>query len=103
MGDLFNTYVLDTEPVEKWEAFKTFNEEAVEAPVFGFDFDATPVLTEVAGLRNVLDEFGPSLYTGSVNPDEYLPKLNEKLKATGIDKIIAEIQKQIDAWEKTSK
>lgn len=103
MGDLFNTYVLDTEPVEKWEAFKTFNEEAVEAPVFGFDFDATPVLTEVAGLRNVLDEFGPSLYTGSVNPDEYLPKLNEKLKATGIDKIIAEIQKQIDVWEKTSK
>ena len=27
----------------------------------------------------VLDEFGKALYTGSVDPDEYLPKLLEKL------------------------
>lgn len=32
------------------------------------------VSTEVAGFRNVLDEFGKSLYTGSVDPEEYLPQ-----------------------------
>lgn len=100
-GDLFNTYTLDTEPVDKWDVFQDFNDKAVEAPVFGFDFDASSVLTEVAGLRNVLDEFGPSLYTGSVEPSEYLPKLNEKLKATGVDRIIEEMQRQIDEWAAT--
>ncbi|MHC1750176.1 MAG: ABC transporter substrate-binding protein [Cellulosilyticaceae bacterium] len=99
MGDLFTTYVLESEPKDKWVEFKTFNQSSVEAPTFGFDFNATPVLTEIAGLRNVLDQFGSSLYTGSVDPDEYLPKLNEKLKATGVDKIIVEMQKQVDAWK----
>lgn len=39
------------------------------------------VSTEVAGFRNVLDEFGKSLYTGSVDPEEYLPQLEKKLEA----------------------
>ena len=55
--------------------------------------------TEVAGFRNVLDEFGKSLYTGSVDPEEYLPQLEKKLEATGIDKVIDEMQKQIDEWK----
>lgn len=57
--------------------------------------------TQVAGFRNVLDEFGKSLYTGSVDPDEYLPKLQEKLEATGIQEVIDEMQKQIDEWKAT--
>ena len=58
------------------------------------------------GIRNILDwealgldEFGKSLYTGSVDPEEYLPKLQEKLEATGIDKVIDEMQRQIDEWK----
>lgn len=57
------------------------------------------VATEVAGFRNVLDEFGKSLYTGSVDPEEYLPKLLDKLNATGVDKVIEEMQSQIDEWK----
>ena len=34
--------------------------------------------------RNILDEFGKSLYTGSVDPEEYLPQLEKKLEATGV-------------------
>ncbi len=98
-GGLFNTYVLANEPVDKWATFKEFNESSVDAPSFGFDFDLEPVSTEVAGFGNVLDEFGKSLYTGSVDPEEYLPKLQEKLQATGIDKVIEEMQKQIDEWK----
>lgn len=99
-GGLFNTYVLANEPLDKWATFKEFNDNSQNAPSFGFDFDLDPVTTQVAGFRNVLDEFGKSLYTGSVDPDEYLPKLQEKLKATGIDEVIEEMQKQIDEWKK---
>lgn len=98
-GGLFNTYVLDNEPLDKWATFKEFNDASEEAPSFGFDFNLDPVSTQVAGFRNVLDEFGKSLYTGSVDPDEYLPQLQKKLEATGIQDVIDEMQKQIDEWK----
>ncbi|MCR2023526.1 DUF3502 domain-containing protein, partial [Blautia pseudococcoides] len=100
-GGLFNTYVLENEPLDKWNTFKEFNDASQEALSFGFDFNLEPVSTQVAGFRNVLDEFGKSLYTGSVDPDEYLPKLQEKLEATGIREVIDEMQKQIDEWKTT--
>lgn len=100
-GGLFNTYVLENEPLDKWATFKEFNDESEEAPSFGFDFDLEPVSTQVAGFRNVLDEFGKSLYTGSVDPDEYLPQVQKKLEATGVQEVIDEMQKQIDEWQKT--
>lgn len=98
-GGLFNTYVLDNEPLDKWATFKEFNDASEEAPSFGFDFNLDPVSTQVAGFRNVLDEFGKSLYTGSVDPDEYLPKLMAKLEATGVQEVIDEMQKQVDEWK----
>ena len=98
-GGLFNTYVLENEPIDKWAIFKEFNDSSEEAPSFGFDFDLTPVSTQVAGFRNVLDEFGKSLYTGSVDPAEYLPQLQKKLDATGVQDVIDEMQKQIDEWK----
>lgn len=100
-GGLFNTYVLDNEPIDKWATFKEFNDNSEEAPSFGFDFDLDKVSTQVAGFRNVLDEFGKSLYTGSVDPEEYLPQLQKKLEATGVQDVIDEMQSQIDEWKKT--
>lgn len=100
-GGLFSTYVLETDPLDKWATFKEYNDSSEEAPSFGFDFDLDPVSTQVAGFRNVLDEFGKSLYTGSVDPDEYLPKLQKKLEATGIQDVIEEMQRQIDEWKES--
>lgn len=100
-GGLFNTYVLENEPIDKWATFKEFNTDSSEAPSFGFDFNLDPVSTQVAGFRNVLDEFGKSLYTGSVDPDEYLPKVQKKLEATGVQDVIDEMQKQIDEWKES--
>ncbi len=44
-GGLFNTYVLENEPIDKWATFKEFNDASVDAPSFGFDFDTEPVAT----------------------------------------------------------
>lgn len=100
-GGLFNTYVLENEPLDKWAVFKEFNDASVDAPSFGFDFNLEPVATQVAGFQNVLDEFGKALYTGSVEPDEYLPQLQKKLEATGINEVKEEMQRQIDEWKAT--
>lgn len=98
-GGLFNTYVLENEPIDKWATFKEFNDASEEASSFGFDFNLEPVSSQVAGFRYILDEFGKALYTGSVDPDEYLPKLLEKLDDAGVQKVIDEMQRQVDVWK----
>ena len=35
---------------------------------------------------------------GTIDPAKKLPEFIEKLKAAGIEKVIAEKQKQLDAW-----
>ena len=44
------------------------------------------------------NKYYKALIVGAVDPDEYLPKMNEELKAAGMDTIIAESQKQLDAY-----
>lgn len=97
-GSMFNTYVMESDPIDKWDTFRTFNEEAVEAPSFGFNFDTTPVQTEIAAFQNILNEYGGAIYTGSVDPEEYVGKLLKKMEAAGADKVVEEMQKQVDAW-----
>ena len=99
LGDLFLTYTLDSEPETKWEDFKEFNDEAKVSPALGFKFDASKVSSELAAINNVLEEFKQTLYSGSVDVEEYLGKLNAKLKEQGIDRVITEMQSQINEWK----
>ena len=68
------------------------------APLLGFNFDPTPVMNKIAALKNVKEEFYPPLMTGTVDPVENLPKANQKFKDAGLDKVMAEMQRQFDAW-----
>ncbi|WP_066891546.1 ABC transporter substrate-binding protein [Clostridium nigeriense] len=99
LGNLFITYKLENEPDTKWDDFQDFNNKAKVSPALGFKFDSSSVSTEIAAINNVLEEFKATIYSGSVDIDEYLGKLNSKLKEQGIDKVIAEMQKQVDAWK----
>lgn len=99
-GGLFNTYVLENEPVDKWATFKQFNDTASEAASFGFDFDLEPVSAQVSAFRSILDEYGKALYTGSVDPDKYLPQLLKKLKGAGVEQVEKEMERQVALWKK---
>ena len=98
VGNLFITDVLDTEPATKWKEFEAFNDKAKISPALGFKFDTNKVSNQIAAVNNVLEEYKSILYSGSVNNEEHLAKLNAKLKEQGIEEIMAEMQIQIDAW-----
>ncbi|AZK45222.1 ABC transporter substrate-binding protein [Paenibacillus lentus] len=98
LGNIMITYLNENDPEDKWDQFKEFNASGKNAPLLGFNFDTTNIVNEIAAVQNVKDEFWSSLMTGTVDPEEYLPKANEKFKAAGLDKIIAEAQSQIDEW-----
>lgn len=97
-GNQFLNYVWDTEDPEKWAKFKEFNQNAKVSPALGFVFDSEPVKAEVGAIANVIKQYQKALETGSVDVDKVLPEYEEKLKAAGVDKVIAEKQKQFDAF-----
>ncbi|MDZ5253357.1 ABC transporter substrate-binding protein [Clostridium sp. LIBA-8841] len=102
-GNLFDTYVLDTDPADKWEAFEEFNAAAKTSPILGFKFNTESVTTQISAVNNVLQEFEKSLYTGSIDPVKGLEDLNKKLSSAGLEDIKVEMQKQLDEWKASNK
>jgi len=64
----------------------------------GFSFDNMAVAMQIAAVQAVIDEFRPALETGTADPTTTLPTFLERLRAAGIEELIAEKQAQFDAW-----
>jgi putative aldouronate transport system substrate-binding protein len=71
---------------------------AILSPALGFSADFTPVQTEMAQVISVYEQYGEPLQKGLVDPATALPEYQQKLHEAGIDVIVAEIQRQLDAW-----
>ncbi|MDQ0115165.1 ABC transporter substrate-binding protein [Paenibacillus harenae] len=97
-GNQFLSYIFKGDDENLWEKMKEFNNSAIKSKALGFTFDSTPVKTEFAAVSNVLTQYRIALECGALDPDKMLPEFIAKLKDAGIDKIIAEKQKQLDAW-----
>jgi putative aldouronate transport system substrate-binding protein len=97
-GNEFLSKVWQGNPTDIWQQTKKFNESATTSKAMGFIYDPTPVKTEIAALSNVWLQYKLGLESGTVDPDKTYPEFIQKIKAAGIDKVIAEKQKQLDAW-----
>jgi putative aldouronate transport system substrate-binding protein len=98
-GNQFNAYFRNGQKTTVWEETKKMNEESEASPLLGFSFDQTPVKTEIAQCTAIVAEYKPLLLTGTVDPEKKLPEMLEKLKKAGSEKIIAELQSQIDKFK----
>lgn len=80
-----------------------YNQEALKGSHMGFVLDTTPIVNEVAACTNVVSEYKSDLEAGKTSSQEEVEELVsefvDKLKANGVDTIVAETQKQIDAWK----
>lgn len=85
-------------PADVWEQTKKVNEDALPSKLLGFTFDAEPVKGEIAKATAVFDEYSRAIQLGVSSADKYNTFV-AKMKTAGADKIIAEMQKQIDAWK----
>ena len=53
---------------------------------------------EVTAVTNVRSKYYKALIVGAVDPDEYIPMYLEEMEAAGHQKIIDEIQRQLDEF-----
>ena len=103
LGNQFLSYIWNGDDPKLWEKMNAFNKSAVMSKALGFSFNAEPVKTEVAAVTNVQNQYKVGLETGTLDPEVKLPEFVKALKAAGIEKIIAEKQKQLDEWAKAAK
>jgi putative aldouronate transport system substrate-binding protein len=92
------SFVFQSQDAHVWDFRKEFVGTATQSPAKGFLFDNSSVSAEITACKNVLAKYHTALLTGSINPSDALPKLNDELRGSGLDSIIAEKQKQLDAW-----
>lgn len=98
MGNEFLTKIWNGYPLDLWEQIRKFNNEAIISGAMGFSYDPTPVKTEIVALNNIIGQYEMPLECGAVDPELVLPELITKLKAAGIDRVVAEKQQQLDRW-----
>lgn len=97
-GNMKLAYSLSFEPAMVERDFQAFNDAAIISPLLKFHFNPEPVKFEIEKITEVTEECEGPLFVGAVEPERYLPRVIEKYKAAGLDKVIAEQQRQLDAW-----
>ncbi|WP_028552168.1 ABC transporter substrate-binding protein [Paenibacillus sp. UNC451MF] len=102
-GNQLLTYTWSTDSPNLWEDMDKFNRESKKSIALGFNYNPAPVKTELAAITNVVRQYQDGLENGSLDPKVNLPKFNAALHAAGIDKVIAEKQKQLDEWAAKNK
>lgn len=96
-GNQFNALILEDNDDDIWEETKKMNYETRKSLISGFYFDESPVAEEILKCSIIDNEYS-SVAIGS---NDYMSNLGEimaKYKEAGVDKIKAEVQRQVDEF-----
>lgn len=102
-GNELNSFVVPGQVDDVWEQTKMLNDSSMIDPSISFTFDRKNVENEIAQLSAITAEFTPILMNGLDDVDKTLKAMMDKRKAAGHDKVLAELQQQVDAWRLTQK
>ncbi|MEK0317464.1 ABC transporter substrate-binding protein [Cohnella sp. 56] len=104
IGNQMLNYTRVGEDPNKYENYEKFNAMVSSNPsrMFGFIFDPEPVKNEIIAIDTAQKAFADGIKSGQLDPEENIPKMLEKQKLAGADKVIAEAQKQLDAWRQAN-
>lgn len=97
-GNIFVALPWDPADVNIRQTEQEALETAERSKYMGFAVDASPVEQEVTACFNVTQEYKASLASGSADVETKYTEFCDKLKAAGVETVIAEYQKQLDEW-----
>ena len=98
LGGQFITHVWEGNDPDIWDTTRNFNQTAIQSKALGFTYDSSAVQNEITAVNNVVSKYAAGLEAGSLDPTTELDKFIAELEDAGIDTIVAEQQKQLDAW-----
>lgn len=77
---------------------KEFQQDSPESPILGFSFDSSKFRTEMASINSIMDQYLPTLKTGTMDPEKILPEMLDKIEKAGNDRMQEEAQRQYEEW-----
>jgi putative aldouronate transport system substrate-binding protein len=101
-GNVLIGYLKEGQAADTWEITKNLNETAKLPEVSGFNYNNEPYKTEGANVFAVEEQYAQALQSGAVDPAKVFPKYYAAAKKAGADKMVAEMQKQLDEWLKAN-
>lgn len=100
IGNQFNAYVHDGMPDDVWEATKKMNDESVISPIFGFEENVENYKSEISQIQSVTTEYneGLNFQMSDEEQEKFYAEYLEKLDTAGQQKVLKELQKQLDEF-----
>ncbi len=88
-------------PKFSWKVMENINHHAVASPLVGFNFNTTPVQTQLADMAAVEAQWNQPLLAG-VYPVSKLSKFEAAMNAAGQQVVLKALTRQFDAWWKAT-
>ena len=99
MGNTLIGYQLKGKSADFAEQVDKMNRESKASPILGFSFNTESVQTELAACKAIYKNYDSGFQSGEyADVDATIKQMNDELYAAGLQKIIDECQKQLDAW-----
>lgn len=99
LGDEFMSYLQPGQVDNQWELYKEINDTAGVPEVIGFNFDMEPVKQKIADCQALFTQYMDNIFLGAYpDPQSALEEFRSELVAAGSNEVIAEKQRQLDAW-----
>ena len=96
VGNVFNNY---ENAKGEFQQIRTWNEEAKESVLTGFELDTRMIVMEMERINLVVEEYSDVLQRGTAEDWEAIyEKMIREMKEAGSDTVIDEMQKQIDTF-----
>lgn len=98
-GDRLSWHVMTPSTTNTNDILRAFSDNLTSAsPALGYTFCIDNVASEYSAVSSVISQYRALINTGAIAPEKELPEFISALKDAGIDKVIEENQKQLDAW-----
>ncbi|GAK52522.1 extracellular solute-binding protein family 1 [Candidatus Moduliflexus flocculans] len=83
------------------EVYQRYDQIKKPYPYERFVFNKAPVEAELAAISNIGNQLGMAIAFGKAgDPEKAVEELRKKMKAAGYEKVLAEVQKQLDEYKK---
>ena len=84
---------------DQWEKVYAGYEDAKMSDTNGFIYNGSFTESTTAALNDVWEKYRSQLETGTVDPDKTMTEMKKEMEAIGLNNVLAEAQKQMDAYQ----
>jgi len=98
-GNQFNAWLIPGQSDDVWERTRKMNDEAVKSPILGLVLKQDNIKVELAQCIKIQLQYVVSVFNvGAEDPRHYWAEYVNALQEAGIDKIVADMQRQVNEF-----